>query len=295
MANLEEISASGINNNFTALNNELATKANLNGDSTQVFNVADAVTSTEAVSKGQLDSVVAGINSFATLDTSNMPTLANNATTPNTKIDFSAGFCWDDTLTKKIVSTAMTKRLDATFTAGTGNGGLDTGSKANNTLYHCFAIAKNDNTSDFLFSTSISSPNMPTDYTYKRRIGSIRTNASGNIVSFYQDGDKFYLQPRISEYNDYITSTYTNIITSAPPNTEVLLQLNSPIGNTDNIWIKTAYLQERGIGVYMPAYTVFNYSILLGSDRIISLRIGSATPVPFNVNTQGWIDKRGKK
>ncbi len=60
MANLEEISASGINNNFTALN---TTKADLNGNSTETFEVADATTSTEAVNKRQLDTAVAAIES----------------------------------------------------------------------------------------------------------------------------------------------------------------------------------------------------------------------------------------
>lgn len=76
MTNLEEISASGINNNFTALKNELATKADksyvdnnlalkasLNGSTTQNFDVANATTSTQAINKGQLDSELSAINS----------------------------------------------------------------------------------------------------------------------------------------------------------------------------------------------------------------------------------------
>lgn len=62
MANLEEISAKGINDNFIALNNELATKAELKGSSEQVFNVEDATASTEAINKGQLDKAVDAIN-----------------------------------------------------------------------------------------------------------------------------------------------------------------------------------------------------------------------------------------
>lgn len=62
MANLEEISASGINSNFTALNNELSTKADLNGNSSEIFEVANATTSTQAINKGQLDSAVATVD-----------------------------------------------------------------------------------------------------------------------------------------------------------------------------------------------------------------------------------------
>lgn len=48
--------------NTADVNVELAQKADLNGNSSQVFNVADAVTSTEAVNKGQLDSSIATVN-----------------------------------------------------------------------------------------------------------------------------------------------------------------------------------------------------------------------------------------
>lgn len=55
---LAEISAETLNSNFTAIENTVNAKAELNGDSTEVFNVANAVTSTEAVNKGQLDTAV---------------------------------------------------------------------------------------------------------------------------------------------------------------------------------------------------------------------------------------------
>lgn len=299
MANLEEISASGINNNFTALNNELATKANLNGDSTQVFNVADAVTSTEAISKGQLGSTVAGINSFASLDTSNMPTLANNATVPNTQIDFNAGFCFDDTLTKKIVSTAMTKRLDATFSAGTGNGGLDTGSKAINTWYHCFAIAKADGTSDFLFSASFSNPTMPSEYIYKRRIGCIKTNNSGNIISFCQKGDYFTYDTPIQDLNmsSGFPTSWTNYTISVPPNTRAII---SP--NWDGSWNTWRYL-------YIKNPSATNYQLLYygcpGFSGYCEVFVNASSQISLYTNygsgsgdlmlsTLGYIDFRGK-
>lgn len=62
---LEEISTEGINSinsNFSTLKDVLQTKAELNGNSTQKFNVADAVELTEAINKHQLDNTVATIN-----------------------------------------------------------------------------------------------------------------------------------------------------------------------------------------------------------------------------------------
>lgn len=67
---LEEISAVGINSNFSILKDALKTKANQNGDSTQKFKVADAIESTEAINKGQLDSAVSTISSeFSQVET----------------------------------------------------------------------------------------------------------------------------------------------------------------------------------------------------------------------------------
>ncbi len=89
--------------------------------------------------------------------------MANNSGDSANDIDFMEGFCYDLSTKEKIVSTAMTKLLDATWAEGTDAGGLDTGSKANSTWYHCFAISKEDGTCDFLFSTSATAPTMPID------------------------------------------------------------------------------------------------------------------------------------
>lgn len=63
---LSEISTdviNSINTNFSEVEDAVNAKAELHGDSTQVFNVADAVELTEAINKGQLDSSVVSINS----------------------------------------------------------------------------------------------------------------------------------------------------------------------------------------------------------------------------------------
>lgn len=70
---LAEINTQGLDNslndNFTALENAVNTKAEINGDSTKKFNVADAAELTEAINKGQLDSLAASINtSISNLD-----------------------------------------------------------------------------------------------------------------------------------------------------------------------------------------------------------------------------------
>lgn len=89
-----------------------------------------------------------------------------------------------------VLAATMTKRLDAVWAVGTGNGGLDTGTKAANTTYHVWLIARSDTgVVDVLFSTSPAVPTMPANYDRKRRIWSVCTDGTGNIRPYAQDGD----------------------------------------------------------------------------------------------------------
>lgn len=145
-------------------------------------------------------------------------TLANNGSDATNDIDFAAGQCVDSTGAAFWASSALTKRLDATFVAGNNAGGLDTG-VASNTTYHCFAIRKDsDGSGDFLFSLSATAPTMPTGYTYFRRIGSI-LRESGAIVAFVQNGDRFLRSVPIR-----------SVATSAPGTSAVLATMAVPSG-----------------------------------------------------------------
>jgi hypothetical protein len=117
-------------------------------------------------------------------------TIANNATDANNDIDFSAGnFQFDDGSGMASLS-ALTKRLDATWAAGTNQGGLFTGSKANSTWYHCFAIYNpTSGLIDCGFDTSVTAANIPSGYTKYYLIESIKTDGSGNILAFNMNGN----------------------------------------------------------------------------------------------------------
>lgn len=73
--------------------------------------------------------------------------------------------------------------------ASTGAAALDTGSIAQATWYAIWAIAKDDGTTSAIASTSASSPTMPTDYTYKARVGWVRTAAAAaQLLGTWQFG-----------------------------------------------------------------------------------------------------------
>jgi hypothetical protein len=97
----------------------------------------------------------------------------------------------DDFTTLMSLVSNYTKTF-SNWVVGSGNGGLDAGSIASNTWYHVYIIERLDTVvADVLISTSATAPTMPTNYTVKRRIGSIRTDATPNILAFTQFGDEF--------------------------------------------------------------------------------------------------------
>lgn len=116
----------------------------------------------------------------------------SNGTDATNDIDIAAGSCVSDDGTTVMTLSAITKQLDAAWAVGTNQGGLDTGTIAN-TTYHVWVINRPDtNVTDVLFSTSASSPTMPSNYTKKKCIGSI-VRVSGAILAFTQLGRKFIL------------------------------------------------------------------------------------------------------
>lgn len=157
-------------------------------------------------------------------------TIANNALDANNDIDFSAGnFQFSDGSGQAVATAIMTKRLDATWSAGTNQGGLLNGTavpKANDSTYHCYAIYNpTNNITDFAFLLGVSgtAPDptsvLPSGYTKFAFRGSVITDGSGNIIPFNQFGRSFAIAPRIQ---------FTN--TSQSFNTETLRTLQVPKG-----------------------------------------------------------------
>ena len=77
--------------------------------------------------------------------------------------------------------------------SASGAGDLDTGTVDGSTWYYAYGITKPDGTKDCIASLSSSSPALPSGYTNWARIGSFRTDASGNKYpfSFIQYGRVF--------------------------------------------------------------------------------------------------------
>ena len=112
-------------------------------------------------------------------------TYANNVSDATNDIDIAAGTCIDATgVYPMTLASTLTKRSDAAWAVGTGNGWLDTGAIGNND-YYIWIIARSDTgVVDSLLSLSSTAPTMPSNYDYKRLIGWIK-RSGGAIVAFH--------------------------------------------------------------------------------------------------------------
>lgn len=152
---------------------------------------------------------------------------------------------WDITLTASITKTT------SNFATGTGNGGLDTGAIGSNTWYHVHLIRRDsDGLADVLFSTSVSSPTMPSGYTARRRIGSIKTDGSSQFVLWTQFGDEFLWDVALIDF-DVLN----------PGNTAVSRTLTVPTG------LKVLAIIDGGAYSGGAAGTSMNFSSLDSSDQ----------------------------
>lgn len=122
--------------------------------------------------------------------------LQNNAISPDDSMDIVSGECLDDTGKFLMdLSATFTKSLASAWAVGSGNGGLDAGSLSPNTTYHGFLIRKkSDGSRDAIFSTSATSPALPTGWTAKKRLGACMTDGSSHIIPCRWRGNRVYFK-----------------------------------------------------------------------------------------------------
>jgi hypothetical protein len=143
--------------------------------------------------------------------------VANNATNPNTDVNFGSGVAWCNDRLIEHTST-RTKILSGTWAAGNNNGGRFSGvSLSASTWYHCF-IMRNTSTNaiDFGFDTSVTGASKPSGWDV-RLIWSIKTDASSNIIAFTQRGDIcVWTSPPMDALWSYVATTSSLFAISSP-------------------------------------------------------------------------------
>lgn len=241
--------------------------------------------------------------------------ISNNVSAPNTDLDISAGSCRDSTNTGNIDVAAITKRLSSVWAVGSGQGGLDTGAVGNG-CYHVFAIKRVDTgVTDVLFSLSATAPQMPTNYTLFRRIGS-RLRVAGAIQQVIQTGDLVELVvPVLDESSTSITTTATTITLESVPTGIVVSAIFNAIGGfgttgANAFWISpldvthatpTTGTAAAPGGSYFSALSISGAPIPAVGGRgecrtntSGQMRAASSFAMLLGITTIGWRDRRGK-
>ena len=236
----------------------------------------------------------------------------SNGTDTEHDIDLTAGnFQFDDGTGQAILG-ALTKRLDAAWSAGTGNGGLDTGTVAEGT-YYLFAI-NNPSTgaSDALFSLSATSPTLPTDYTKKRKIAALETDGSSNIrtgtYNFNRSGGYEFIydnsildvnttvsttavQHPVSIPNSVTVSALVDFISTSVPNISITVYglmmspfvAEAPSANNCNWFVNHAS------GIYRNNYG--NSLEILTNNGNVKVDFSQTNgSIAYQIRTRGWFD-----
>jgi len=254
--------------------------------------------------------IVLGLSNPATTTTqgiaflSNPITIANNATDGNNDIDFSAGnFILNNGSGQGLLTTALTKRLDASWVAGTNQGGLLSGTKAINSTYHWFAIQKPDGTVDVgaILGVNGTAPDptsvLPSGYTAfsKNPIVSVITDGSGNIINakykYKSDGNY------VCKYNTAITEFFrTNTVVSS------LQAISIPAGIQMQAYCSLEVnISSISTGIFSYATAQDFNKTMITSYSVVVLKIPSYTnvnygkpaPILSNTSKQIWFASEG--
>ena len=311
--NIDQIVAAHINGPTSALiaiETELGTlprgsstdvKTRLNGFDTSVTTLTNAVatinTNLTTLNLAAPNSYLSGLN-------------ISVATGSNT-YSLNPGMATHVTTTIAMTLSSSLSKTTTTWAVGSGNGGLDTGVGAVSTWYHLYLIKRSDTAVvDSLFSLSAATPTMPASYTYKRRIGSAKTDLFGNWTAYLQNGDWFQWAVPLNDVN-----------ATAPGTAAVTRTLTVPTG-VNVIWVGAADIESTTTGNHFvlitdlgttdttPSTTVFTFksnnggSTNEGSTQLqvrtdTSAQVRSRTSLSdaatvLNMVTSGWIDRRGR-
>lgn len=169
-----------------------STKANVNGDSTQRFAVADPVSSGDAVNKRTLFKQIAN-----SIDYIGGLTISKDSGSPNDTILIDPGAAYDSLQEVVLKLDVLTSKQNTAQSA--------------NATYYVYIIGSDTGSSiDILISTEPSVPTLPVGYTLYRNIGKYTTDSSAHIdYIFNADGrvinqDVYIIRTYISGYSGYI-------------------------------------------------------------------------------------------
>lgn len=226
-------------------------------------------------------------------------------------MDFAAGQAADSTSSVLMALVSAISKTTGAWAVGTGNGGLDTGTIANNTGYHWYLIRRQDTgVVDVLCSLSASAPTLPTNYTQFRRIGWGKTNGTAQWLTFTQVGDEFYWSTPVLDFFGAGSTTATLLSCSLPSGVKVKANFNvqvlnggaaqfTYISDPDNADLATSVSFANPLashGVSAGGAVVVNASgqVACWTNTSGQIRHRETATPNVGIATLGWIDTRGR-
>ena len=234
-------------------------------------------------------------------------------------IDVAAGQFADATNSLTLDNTAtITKQIDVDWAEGSGMGGFPSAlTLSTDTWYHVFAIAKESGEVDAGFDTSLTAANLLADasgYTLYRRLGSVLTDPSSNLVPFTQFGDQFLWDTPVQDVDTAISTSAVLHTLSVPTGVKVLplaVYNWAPaiLGNVVYYGIITGPDQadvaptSSLYNLILQGYNVSpaNASTASGHNLLVRTNVSSQVRSRANnassnivITTSGWLDNRGR-
>jgi hypothetical protein len=238
--------------------------------------------------------------------------LRNDGTSPNTKIDISPGQAQDAGNAGAItLGSILIKDLSAVWSVGSGNGGIASAvsPRQANTWYHVFLIKRTDtNVVDAYFDTSVTAVNIPSPYTLFRRLGSVKTDGSSNILAFAQDGDLFQWATNVLDVNlaNPGIAAVLRALTVPPGVAVQVTVIWSIAGSTTNA---PFLVTDPAITDQTPGFTLAQFSDTTAgtvaqsfwtitrtntSKQVRTRLAGSDANTVLTGRTMSWLDPRGR-
>lgn len=239
--------------------------------------------------------------------------LSNNAGDATNDIDISNGRCVDHTGESSVACLAMTKRLDAGWAPGSGQGMRNSGASIADTIYHIYAVWSVTGLQDYyahaspdasVALSSLQGESGGAPYVYARRIGAI-SRVSGSIVQFLQIGDRFLLKTPVQNYSSSLGTSRLLVTTSAPPGTIALLRVAAFNASTAGVGILVTptYETDAAPSFGAPGRSMRSevanegvaaeLEIYVDGSSQIAMRASLASSTA-SVVTRGWVDSRGR-
>jgi len=234
-------------------------------------------------------------------------------------ITLNTGKCRDFADTINIsVGSAITKQIDANWADGTNNGGFPSSiTLTTDTWYHFFAIAKPDGSSNAGFDSSLTATNLldgsnagGAGYTKYRRVASVLTDGSGNIINgvwkeIAGGGVKFIYGTKFTNtfsnnasYTDFAVETPLGIVATVILNTNLTANISVSV---DSIFYLLSKLTAEeiliGSGASSTGSAPFSprQKVELETDTSSNIQLKTDNANSFTIReifTLGYIDNR---